>query len=173
MVIRQDMSEAEMMRLFAWVDAFVFPTRGEGFGLPPREAAATGLPVITTNWAGTADDLVQWGYPIRYTMTTAWQDSPAMAEVYPANPDEFPAKLRGLGEWAEPDVDDLAEVMKHVATGPLVREQAKRSAEAVRKLYNWQRYADQVLELYLRQAAKYPLSDRMRKKKAKTGAPVA
>lgn len=30
-------------------DCFVFPSRGEGFSLPPLEAMATGLPVILTN----------------------------------------------------------------------------------------------------------------------------
>jgi len=32
------------------VDALVVATHGEGWGRPQMEAAAMGLPVITTNW---------------------------------------------------------------------------------------------------------------------------
>jgi glycosyltransferase involved in cell wall biosynthesis len=39
------------------VRALVALTRGEGFGLPTLEAAASGLPVITTGWSGHLDFL--------------------------------------------------------------------------------------------------------------------
>jgi glycosyltransferase involved in cell wall biosynthesis len=34
------------------IKAFISLTRGEGFGLPLLEAAASGLPVIATGWSG-------------------------------------------------------------------------------------------------------------------------
>jgi glycosyltransferase involved in cell wall biosynthesis len=40
--------------LLANVDAFVLPTRGEGWGLPIAEAMAMTLPVIVTNYSGCA-----------------------------------------------------------------------------------------------------------------------
>lgn len=39
------------------VKALVAPTRGEGYGLPLLEAAASGLPVMATNWSGHKDFL--------------------------------------------------------------------------------------------------------------------
>lgn len=39
----------ELYRLYRAVDALVFPSRYEGFGLPPLEAMAAGCPVITTD----------------------------------------------------------------------------------------------------------------------------
>ena len=39
------------------VKALVAPTRGEGYGLPLLEAAASGLPVLATNWSGHKDFL--------------------------------------------------------------------------------------------------------------------
>ncbi len=38
-------------------DAFVWPTRAEGFGLIPLEKMATGLPCIVTDWSGPRDYL--------------------------------------------------------------------------------------------------------------------
>ena len=39
------------------IKALVAPTRGEGYGLPLLEAAASGLPVLATNWSGHRDFL--------------------------------------------------------------------------------------------------------------------
>lgn len=44
------------------VKALVAPTRGEGFGLPILEAAASGLPVIATSWSGHLDYLSHGRY---------------------------------------------------------------------------------------------------------------
>jgi glycosyltransferase involved in cell wall biosynthesis len=40
---------AELQRLYRAADALVFPSRYEGFGLPPLEAMAADCPVITTD----------------------------------------------------------------------------------------------------------------------------
>lgn len=42
-------SEEEKKKLFAECDTFVFPSRGEGFGIPILEAMAAGKPVIASN----------------------------------------------------------------------------------------------------------------------------
>ena len=42
----------DLVRLYKSVDAFVLPSRGEGWGRPYMEAMAMGLPVIATNWSG-------------------------------------------------------------------------------------------------------------------------
>eukprot|EP00758_Cryptobia_borreli_P013600 Tbor_TRINITY_DN5848_c3_g1::TRINITY_DN5848_c3_g1_i3::g.6182::m.6182 len=50
-----DLSESRMNRvpeLYTTHDAFVLPTRGEGWGLPLMEAMAMGLPAIATDWGG-------------------------------------------------------------------------------------------------------------------------
>jgi len=44
--IKGDFGNDEMMKLIGKADCFVYPSRGEGFGLPPLEAMATGIPTI-------------------------------------------------------------------------------------------------------------------------------
>lgn len=58
-VLHGDMSDDEVASLYRHpqVKALVALTRGEGFGLPILEAAASGLPIIATGWSGHMDFL--------------------------------------------------------------------------------------------------------------------
>lgn len=132
-VMRADLDEWGLRELYLSVDCMVFPSRGEGFGLPPREFAATAGPVIATEWW--ADDIPQWGYRVEYEMVTAWQGHPTM---------------EGLGKWAEPDIEHLTKQMLHVFDmNPKLRTyMGGRSATRVRKLYSWPNFAKQVLRIW-------------------------
>lgn len=48
-------SVQEMNLIYNSLDLFVLPTQGEGFGLPLLEAMSCGVPVLTTDYASTAD----------------------------------------------------------------------------------------------------------------------
>lgn len=90
--IRQLMYEA---------DCFVFPSRGEGFGMPPIEAMATGLPTIIADNTGMkdyADD--RYNYTVRFD-----RKSPAL---------RYPKKWGDVGNWYESDFDDLKAKMLYV-----------------------------------------------------------
>jgi glycosyltransferase involved in cell wall biosynthesis len=88
-----------MFDYYAAIDCFLFPSRAEGFGLPCREAAATGLPVIATNYSGMADDVLNWGIPLDYEEI----EVPAWAkETIWTGYD---------GKWAKPDIDALTSHM--------------------------------------------------------------
>lgn len=98
-VISGDMSNAELAELYTKAHVMVFPTHGEGYGLPPREFVATGGLAFATAWGGTACNLLNWGVPIPYTFEPAWEG------------DE---KWHGkLGMWARPDVDVLSLLMRY------------------------------------------------------------
>lgn len=82
-------------------DCFVFPSRAEGFGLPPLEAMATGMPAIVTR----AHAHLNFCDPSRcYGIET---------RLAPA---DFGGLLprRSTGQWFEPDKADLRRVMRHV-----------------------------------------------------------
>lgn len=54
-IIDQMLSPAEMLSLYRACDAFVLPTRGEGWGRPFFEAMLMELPSIGTGWSGHMD----------------------------------------------------------------------------------------------------------------------
>ncbi|MGB4869282.1 MAG: glycosyltransferase [Candidatus Promineifilaceae bacterium] len=113
---------------YQWADCMVFPFRGEGWGLPPREAAATGLPVIATNWGGLAYELPSWGMPLNVKGLKPaahgyWQEG-------------------AIGEWAEPDVDHLVLLMRHcVDNRDEITAKGARAAAWLAEHATWDRTA--------------------------------
>lgn len=132
-VLEADLPEKSMAELYRACDCMVFPSRGEGFGLPPIEFAATAGISIATKWW--ADDVAQWGYGVDYEMEKAWDDHP---------------KHNGLGQWANPLLADVAAKMQHVVTlEPRGRSyMGQRAATRVQRLYSWQQFAERVLGVY-------------------------
>jgi glycosyltransferase involved in cell wall biosynthesis len=67
------LSREEVRELYLSSDAFVLPTRGEGWGLPIAEAMGLGLPVIVTNYSGPtayADDSNSFLIPVELNLVT-------------------------------------------------------------------------------------------------------
>ncbi len=54
-VVDRALSDEELARLYLEADAFVLPSRGEGFGLPYLEALSFGIPVIAPDRGGHRD----------------------------------------------------------------------------------------------------------------------
>lgn len=126
-----DLSNAEMAELYQQADVMIFPSCGEGFGLPPREFAATGGVALATNWGGTSDALRQWGVSLPAKMGTAWRDN---------------CKWYGKqGEWAVVDHAELVKKLRRVANYfDYFAIDAMRAAEFVAREYQWSRFVDNV-----------------------------
>jgi glycosyltransferase involved in cell wall biosynthesis len=70
-LIHGNLSSEEIAALYQHnkVKAYALATRGEGYGLPYIEAAASGLPIIATNWSGHLQFLEKdYFYPVDYTL---------------------------------------------------------------------------------------------------------
>lgn len=120
--------------LLACADCFVYPSRGEGWGLPPREAAATGLPAIVTNYGGLQEGIDEWAFPLavkgRSVAAYGWWDAGT------------------IGEWAEPDVDCLVDLMYYCAAHPdAAREFGRRASAWLLEHQTWTNAAQAILRL--------------------------
>lgn len=109
--------------LHSQADCAVYPTWGEGYGLLMREAAASGLPTITSRHTGTADDIDQWAIPLeKFT--------------------KAPSNLLGQGNWLIPDVDEVADRMLWVYEHRQeARQNALKAAQWLRDNQTWQHSA--------------------------------
>ncbi len=133
-VIEGELSELEWLALMRDSQAFVFPSRGEGFGLPPREAVLTGLPVIATEWLGLWD-VNEWGWTL------------PVAEMRPAQFDFWEANAEGA-LWAEPDKTALDKAMLHVFHNyPMALAYARRGRKHLLAHYSWQCVGEQIAAL--------------------------
>ncbi|MEZ5319970.1 MAG: glycosyltransferase [Vicinamibacterales bacterium] len=108
-VLEDPIADDEMPRLYRAADAFVLPTRGEGWGLPIMEAMASALPAIVTRWGAHlefADD--ETAYLIDTPGTVPVDE--AMTRRSPFyGPDH---------QWADPSTGHLATLMRRVFEAP-------------------------------------------------------
>lgn len=120
--------------VYARADAYVYPSRGEGWGLPPREAACTGLPVLATNWGGLATDIEKWATPL---------------PVVGRSPAKYGFFEDGkIGDWVEPDPGFVAAWMEDcVRHRQAAMEKGWQASQWLRDNATWEKTASQILEL--------------------------
>ncbi|EFN55801.1 hypothetical protein CHLNCDRAFT_22681 [Chlorella variabilis] len=113
-VVHEHIAQHTWPRLYKTADCFVLPTRGEGWGLPVVEAMAMELPVVVTNWSGPTaylDESV--GYPLKVSLLTEVQEG----------------AFKGH-RWAQPSVEHLVHLLRHVAAH---RQEAAARGRAARQ----------------------------------------
>lgn len=108
-----------MADVYALADCVAMPSRSEGWGMPHREAAMMGLPIITLRYSGLDDGNIEhWSLPVegyRLEPVPPPHQSPHMA-----------------GEWARADIDELAGLMRECYDCP--EEAAELGVDAARWL---------------------------------------
>ena len=115
-VIDGYLSPSENEAMTAACDCYVSLHRSEGFGLTMAEAMAYGKPVIATGYSGNLAFMTdETSYLVPYRLVPI-----------PEGVDPYPAGT----EWAEPDFDSAAELMRHVYDQRGEAEERGRKARA-------------------------------------------
>ncbi len=111
----RQLSFEEVNEFYQSIDCFVFPSKAEGVGYPPREAISTGLPTIVTNWSG-LEDIAKPEF------------------CYPLTPFKFeprPNFIEQNGNWALIDIQELMYLMRYVYEH---QEEAKQKGKQASEL---------------------------------------
>lgn len=136
-LIQEDYTVAQMVDLYHRADVMIFSTKGEGWGWPCREFASTGGVALATNFAGTADDIDAWGWPLDYKLVRAdWSGHNRLSKM-------------DLGQWAEVDFDALVATLRDVAEHRAeYLAYAAALAPGVAAMYSWEQFAGRVAQIW-------------------------
>lgn len=145
-VILGKKDEVELREIIENADCFVYPSRGEGFGIPPLECMATGMPVIVPN----AHGITEYFNPdFMYEVKVA-ETCPAIYSRY---------KNQDVGNMVICDVDHLRSQMRYVYEHQSeAREKGKKASEHV-KQWTYKKTAEQIQRIF-EQVMKSPIKER-------------
>lgn len=145
-IIRGKVEENELLDILYRSDCFVYPSRGEGFGMTPLEAMATGLPAIVPN----AHGISEYFDPEYMYEAKVKEECPAIYSRY---------KGIDVGKMVVCDVDQLAQQMRYVYEHQEeARAKGRAAAEYVK---NWTfKKTAQELKAIIEGAQKLDLKDR-------------
>jgi hypothetical protein len=129
--IFQNYTQSQMDDLWQRTHCFVFPSKGEGFGLPPLEAMGHGIPTIVTSGSA-MKTFSYYGIPLGVT-----KKIPAQYEHY-----------TGYGKWDMPDVKELGYLMQFVYDNySKEKTNAEFNSHIIWQNYNFANIAPKLAEL--------------------------
>jgi glycosyltransferase involved in cell wall biosynthesis len=135
----QTLQASDLRRLYASANAFVLPSRGEGWGRPYMEAMAMGVLTIGTNWGGQLDYM---------SADNALLIDSVLSPVSDVAVQEWPNF--GGHRWAEPSVDHLRALMRAAYEGHIDHERlTTNAANTVMTTYGTQVVATQLKQAVL------------------------
>jgi glycosyltransferase involved in cell wall biosynthesis len=134
--------QADLVDLYQQSHVFVLPSKGEGWGLPLIEAAAAGLPIITTLHSGQTEFLQHIAssvIPVEFDM------APITCEEYKFF---YPTEDGNWGEWAHPRIDSIRQALRTARDNyAQLQSRAFANSSIIRDAFSWERSADCVAKL--------------------------
>lgn len=127
--------EEEMRDLLYRSDCFVFPSRGEGFAIPPLEAMATGLPVIVPN----AHGITEYFNPEYMYEAKIKETCPAIYARY---------KGIDVGKMVVTDIDQLAQQMRFIYEHQEEANEVGKKASEYAKNWTFEKTAIRFKEIF-------------------------
>lgn len=126
------LSPQDLNKMYQSFDCFVFPSRAEGVGQPPREAMSTGLPTIVTNYSG-LEEIANLGYPLN---------------DFELKEGMNPHRLEQPGAWAYPDIQELMYQMRYVYEHQdEARQNGKNASKIINTEHSWEKCASDMVKL--------------------------
>ena len=113
----------QMRQLYTFCNAYVAPYRGEGFCIPPLEAAACGLPIIVTA-GGATDD---------------YADASLAFKIQ--------TRDKGHGNELDPDPESLIDCMERLIEGRAPEINPDRAVAYIGENFTWARAVDRLVPL--------------------------
>ena len=132
----------DMADLYQQAHVFVMPSKGEGWGLPIIEAAAVGLPIITTMYSGHTEFL-------RHIQSSV---IPVEFDLVPITCSDYqlfyPTEDGNWGEWAQPRILSIRQALRTARNNyDQLQAQAIANSHIIRNNFSWAQVADRALQL--------------------------
>jgi len=135
-------AQADMIDLYQQSHIFVLPTKGEGWGLPLIEAAAVGLPIITTMHSAQTEFLQHIPssvIPVEYDLV------PIACEEYKFF---YPTEDGDWGQWAQPRIDSIRAALRTARDNyTTLQSRAFANSSIIRDAFSWDRSVDRAVSI--------------------------
>ena len=147
LVVDGDYTRDELRELYRAADCFVACSRGEASGLTPREAMATGIPAIVTNWGGLAEIAnPDCNFPLDIDCE---ETAPPICSSY----GEHITRGQNIGNYARPSVSHMRKLMRSAYEDQqATRAKGKKAAEWIRQEWTYtdcsKKWLDAIENLY-------------------------
>lgn len=133
-VITGEYPENDLVKLLGRADCMVYPSRGEGFGITPLEAMATGMPAIVPNEHG----ITEYFNPNYMLEVKATERCPGLYARY---------KNQDVGEMVIADIEDLKKQMRYAYNNQKKMHDLGKAASEYAKNFTYRKTAERLAQV--------------------------